>query len=61
MMAFAIMYRKSIDDVTANKKLKLCQFELDNDDWKIIEDLVVVLQVSHKVPTRRFANIHTEI
>ena len=29
----------------ANKSLKLHKFELDNDDWKIVHDLVFVLKV----------------
>jgi hypothetical protein len=45
MMEFALKYRKPIDDITADKKLKLRKYELDNDDWKIIEDLVAVLHV----------------
>jgi collagenase-like PrtC family protease len=36
----ALKYRLAIDDITANKSLKLHKFELDNDDWKIIGDLL---------------------
>jgi hypothetical protein len=45
MMDFALKYRKTIDDVTADKKLKLRSYELDNEEWKIIEELVSVLRV----------------
>ena len=50
MMEFALKYRKPIDDVTADKKLNLRKFELDNDDWKIIEDLVAILHVCDRFP-----------
>jgi hypothetical protein len=45
MMAFAIEYRKPIDSITADKSLKLRRYELDNEGWNIIEQLVCVLQV----------------
>ena len=45
MMEFALKYRKPIDIITADKSLKLRKYELDNDDWEIIGDLVVVLEV----------------
>ncbi|KDQ49173.1 hypothetical protein JAAARDRAFT_143779, partial [Jaapia argillacea MUCL 33604] len=43
-----------IDTITGNKVLKLRKFELDADDWKIVEDLVHILVVSsllHTLPT----------
>jgi hypothetical protein len=45
MAKVALKYRLAIDDITANKSLKLCKFELDDDDWKIIGDLLRVLKV----------------
>ncbi|KAI0279785.1 hypothetical protein BC826DRAFT_869450, partial [Russula brevipes] len=36
----AIEYREVIDDITANKSLKLQKYELDDDDWDILKDLV---------------------
>jgi hypothetical protein len=45
MMKFALTYRMAIDKITADKALKLRKYELDNDDWAIIEDLVSVLEV----------------
>jgi hypothetical protein len=45
MMRFAVAYRLAIDKITADKTLKLRKYELDNDDWVIIEDLVNVLEV----------------
>ena len=45
MMAFALEYRNAIDSVTADKSLKLRKYELDNEGWSIVEQLVSVLQV----------------
>jgi hypothetical protein len=38
------MYRKAVDQVTADKGLKLRKYELDNNDWVIVGDLVSVLE-----------------
>jgi hypothetical protein len=45
MLSFALKYREAIDVVTADKGLKLRKFELDDEDWSIVEDLVNVLEV----------------
>ena len=45
MMQFALEYRELIDTITVNKELKLRKYELDNEDWRIIKDLVSVLEV----------------
>ena len=45
MIQFALEYREPIDTITENKELKLGKYELDNEDWRIIEDLVSVLEV----------------
>ena len=45
MLQFVIKYRKAIDAITADKSLKMRKYELDNDDWQIINDLVSVLAV----------------
>ena len=45
MLQFAIIYRIAIDSITADKSLKLRKFELDNDNWKIMNDLASVLEV----------------
>jgi len=45
MAKVALKYRSAIDDITANKSLKLRKFELDDDDWKIIGDLLRVLKI----------------
>jgi hypothetical protein len=45
MMVFAVQYREPIDSITADKSLKMRKFELDNEGWAIIEQLVSVLQI----------------
>jgi hypothetical protein len=45
MLQFVIKYRKAIDAITVDKSLKMRKYELDNDDWQIINDLVSVLAV----------------
>jgi len=47
MMRFAVAYRLAINKITADKVLKLRKYELDNDDWVIIEDLVSILEVHY--------------
>jgi len=45
MLQFAVKYRIAINSITADKTLKLCKYELDNDDWRIVNDLVSILEV----------------
>jgi hypothetical protein len=44
-MAFVLDYRDAIDQLTGDRALKLRAYELDNEDWGIIEDLVAILEV----------------
>jgi hypothetical protein len=44
MLRFVLTYRKAVDQVTADKGLKLRKYELDNNDWVIVGDLVSVLE-----------------
>ena len=46
MLNVAVEYHKVIDDITANKSLKLQQYELDDEGWDIIRDLLCVLKVN---------------
>lgn len=45
MVKLAFKFRPAIDDITADKSLKLRKYELDDDDWKVIGDLIQVLKV----------------
>ena len=46
MLKVAIEYRTAIDDITADKSVKLRRYELDDEDWVIVQDLLHVLKVS---------------
>jgi hypothetical protein len=46
MLTVAMEYCKVVDNITANKSLKLRQYELDDEGWDIIEDLLCVLKVT---------------
>jgi hypothetical protein len=50
MVCVAIKYREAIDDVTGNKLLKLRKYELEDEHWIILKDLVRVLKVSTWFP-----------
>ena len=46
MLEFALRYRALIDRITVNKKLpQLRKYELDEDEWEVIENLTSVLEV----------------
>jgi len=46
MLCFALRYGPTIDKITVDKKLpQLHKFELDNLEWKVIEDLISVLEM----------------
>jgi hypothetical protein len=45
MLKFVLAYQVVIDKITADKGLKLRKYELDNDNWVIIKELVSVLEV----------------
>jgi hypothetical protein len=45
MLLFCLKYKEPIDAITADKVVKLRRYELDPNDWIIVEDLVSVLKV----------------
>jgi hypothetical protein len=45
MLDFALKYRTVIDTMTADKSLKLRMFELETEEWGIVEELVTVLRL----------------
>jgi hypothetical protein len=46
MLSFAFKYRAAVDAMTADKSLKLRKFELEDEEWLIVEDLIAILLVS---------------
>jgi hypothetical protein len=47
MLEFAIEYREALDVITGNQRMKLRQFELTEEDWKIAAHLRDVLKVRY--------------
>lgn len=45
MLNFAIDYKKAIKAMTSERKNNLCQFELDEEEWAIAEELRDMLKV----------------
>ena len=46
MLDVAVQYRSAIDDLTANRKFALRDYEMSTDDWNIAAQLCKVLRVS---------------
>ena len=46
MLSLAFKYCAAIDAMTADKALKLWKFELEDEEWLIVEDLVAILLVT---------------
>jgi hypothetical protein len=46
MLSFALEYRDAIDAITADKTWKLRTFELEDEEWLIVKDLVSILRVT---------------
>ena len=53
MLVVARKYSAVIDNVTGNKALKLRKFELSDPQWKIVDDLIYVLDVSEHFESKR--------
>jgi hypothetical protein len=45
MLAFALQHRTAIDEITGNKTANLRQYELNDTEWRIGEQLVDTLKV----------------
>ena len=45
MLEFAVEHREALDSITGNQKMKLRQYELTEEDWKIATKLRDVLKV----------------
>ena len=46
MLKMAFDYCLAINNITGNKNLKLRKYELDDNNWEIISNLIRVLKVS---------------
>ena len=45
MLSFVLEYRKAYDKFTADRRNDLRQFELNEEEWKVVEQLADVLMV----------------
>jgi hypothetical protein len=46
MLEFTAEYQEAIDSITANRDMKLRQFEMTEEEWEIATQLCDVLKVS---------------
>ena len=46
MLVFALKYRAALDIITGDRDMKLRQFEMDNEEWALSQQLCEVLKVS---------------
>ena len=61
MLNVAVEYCEVIDNITANKSLKLWQYELDDEGWDIIRDLLHVLKVNFTCLSQTYSNIVLDV
>ena len=45
MLEFALQYREAVDDIAGNKTANLRQYELNDKEWQITEQLHDMLKV----------------
>ncbi len=53
MLQVALEYRVPFDEITASKKYDLRDFEMDEDEWKMAEQLRDVLKVCRSLSHAR--------
>ena len=56
MLEFAIQYREALESITGNQRMKLRQYELSEDDWRIATFLRDVLKVRSHSTCRLIIN-----
>ena len=47
MLRFAIEYRLAIDTITEECSMKLCDYKLGKDEWKVAKELCQALKVCY--------------
>jgi len=47
MLKFAINYHLAINTITAEHNIKLCNYRLGKEEWKLAEELCEVLKVCY--------------
>jgi hypothetical protein len=61
MLNVAMEYCMVVDDITANKSLKLWQYGLDNEGWDIIKGLLQSLKVTFTHLSWTYSNIVSDV
>ena len=61
MLNVAMEYHKVVYNITANKSLKLRQYELDDKGWDIIKDLLRILKVTFTHLSWTYSNIVSDV
>jgi hypothetical protein len=62
MLSFAHTYQSAYNEITANRDMKMREYELSKEEWKIIKDLGDVLKVSnrrHQIPITTIRHVLT--
>ena len=49
MLKFSIEYHRAIDVITAERTMKLRDYELGREEWKVTEELCEVLKVRYSI------------
>ena len=49
MLKFSIEYCRAIDAITAERTMKLRDYELGREEWKVAEELCEVLKVRYSI------------
>ena len=49
MLKFSIEYHRAIDAITAERTMKLRDYELGREEWKVAEELCEVLKVRYSI------------
>jgi hypothetical protein len=47
MLSFACDYKEAINDITGMQDMKLQDYKINNEEWRIVEQLHNILKVSH--------------
>jgi len=57
MLKFAIQYPMAIDTITAEHSMKLCDYKLGKEEWKVAKELHEALKVHYSTFVIKCANI----
>jgi hypothetical protein len=58
MLVFALKYRDALDVITGDREMKLRQFEMDDEEWDLAQQLCEVLKASFLFLSDAQVDIH---